>query len=114
MLIAIPTGVKIFNWLATMWGGSLRFKTPLLFACGLIATVHDRRHQRRAAGLGALRLAGQRQLSSSSPTCTTCSSRGTVFAAFAGVYYWFPKMTGRMLSDRLGKWHFWVITVGFL
>ncbi|MGZ4198666.1 MAG: cytochrome c oxidase subunit I [Thermoleophilia bacterium] len=113
MLIAIPTGVKIFNWLATMWGGSLRMKTPLLFACGLIALF-------TVGGISGV-------LQASVPFDWQANDSffivahlhnvlfaGTAFAAFAGFYYWFPKMTGRMLSDRLGKWHFWVITVGFL
>ena len=113
MLIAIPTGVKIFNWLATMWGGALRFKTSLLFACAMIATF-------TIGGISGV-------LQASVPFDWQVNQTmfivahlhnvlfgGTVFIAFAAVYYWFPKMTGRMLSDRLGKWHFWVILVGFL
>jgi len=113
MLIAIPTGVKIFNWLATMWGGALRFKTPMLFACGMIAFF-------TIGGISGV-------LQASVPFDWQVNQTmfivahlhnvlfgGTAFIAFAAVYYWFPKMTGRMLSDRLGKWHFWVISVGFL
>ncbi len=113
MLIAIPTGVKIFNWLATMWGGSLRFRTPLLFASGLIALF-------TVGGISGVLQASvpfDWQVNDSFFIVAHLHNvlfAGTAFAAFAGFYYWFPKMTGRMLSDRLGKWHFWVITVGFL
>jgi cytochrome c oxidase subunit I+III len=113
MLIAIPTGVKIFNWLATMWGGALRFKTAMLFACAMIATF-------TIGGISGV-------LQASVPFDWQVNQTmfivahlhnvlfgGTVFIAFAAVYYWFPKITGRLLSDRLGKWHFWVILVGFL
>jgi cytochrome c oxidase subunit I len=113
MLIAIPTGVKIFNWLATMWGGSLRLKTPLLFASGLIALF-------TVGGISGVLQASvpfDWQVNDSFFIVAHLHNvlfAGTAFAAFAGFYYWFPKMSGRMLSDRLGKWHFWVITVGFL
>jgi cytochrome c oxidase subunit I len=113
MLIAIPTGVKIFNWLATMWGGSLRLKTPLLFASGLIALF-------TVGGISGVLQASvpfDWQVNDSFFIVAHLHNvlfAGTAFAAFAGFYYWFPKMTGRMLSDRLGKAHFWIITVGFL
>jgi cytochrome c oxidase subunit I len=113
MLIAIPTGVKIFNWLATMWGGSLRFKTPLLFASGLIALF-------TVGGISGVLQASvpfDWQVNDSFFIVAHLHNvlfAGTAFAAFAGFYYWFPKMTGRLLSDRLGKAHFWIITVGFL
>jgi len=113
MLIAIPTGVKIFNWLGTMWGGSLRMKTPLLFASGLIALF-------TVGGISGVLQASvpfDWQVNDSFFIVAHLHNvlfAGTAFAAFAGFYYWFPKMSGRMLSDHLGKWHFWVITVGFL
>jgi cytochrome c oxidase subunit I len=113
MLIAIPTGVKIFNWLATMWGGSLRLKTPLLFASGLIALF-------TVGGISGVLQASvpfDWQVNDSFFIVAHLHNvlfSGTAFAAFAGFYYWFPKMSGRMLSDRLGKVHFWTITVGFL
>ena len=112
MLIAIPTGVKIFNWLATMWGGSLRFKTPLLYACGLIALF-------TVGGITGVTLAvvpWDWQVTDTYYVVAHFHNvliAGTVFAAFAGLYYWFPKMTGRFLSDRLGKVQFWFTAVGF-
>ncbi len=105
MLIAVPTGVKIFNWLATMWGGSLRFKTPLLFCCGLIALF-------TIGGISGVMLASvpfDWQANDSYFVVGHLHNvliAGTVFAGFAGVYYWYPKMTGRMLSDRLGRVQF--------
>jgi cytochrome c oxidase subunit I len=113
MLIAIPTGVKIFNWLATMWGGALRFKTSLLFACGMIATF-------TVGGItGVLQASVPFDFQVNQTMFITGHLHnvlfgGTVFIGFAATYYWFPKMTGRMLSDRLGKVHFWIILVGFL
>ena len=113
MLIAIPTGVKIFNWLATMWGGALRFKTPLLFACGMIAFF-------TIGGLSGVMQASVPFDWQVNETFFIVAHLhnvlfgGTAFIAFAAFYYWFPKITGRMLSDRLGKAHFWVISVGFL
>ena len=93
MLIAIPTGVKIFNWLATMWGGSLRFKTPLLFACGLIALF-------TVGGITGVTLAVvpfDWQVTDTYYVVAHFHNvlfAGTVFALFAGIYYWFPKMFG--------------------
>ena len=113
MLIAIPTGVKIFNWLATMWGGALRFTTSLLFACGLIALF-------TVGGITGVTLAVVPWDWQVTDTYYVVGHfhnvliAGTVFAAFAAIYYWFPKMTGRLLDDRLGKLHFWLMTVGFV
>ena len=93
MLIAIPTGVKIFNWLATMWGGALRFTTPLLYACGLIALF-------TVGGITGVTLAvvpWDWQVTDTYYVVAHFHNvliAGTVFAAFAGIYYWFPKMTG--------------------
>ncbi len=112
MLIAIPTGVKIFNWLATMWGGSLRFKTPLLYACGLIALF-------TVGGITGVTLAVVPWDWQVTDTYYVVSHfhnvliAGTVFAAIAALYYWFPKMTGRFLSDRIGKVQFWLTAIGF-
>ncbi|MFA4966150.1 MAG: cytochrome c oxidase subunit I [Thermoleophilia bacterium] len=113
MLIAIPTGVKIFNWLATMWGGSLRFRPPLLFACSLIALF-------TIGGITGVTLAvvpWDWQVTDTYYVVGHLHNvlfAGTVFAVFAGIYYWFPKATGRRLDERLGKLHFWLITVGFV
>jgi cytochrome c oxidase subunit I len=112
MLIAIPTGVKIFNWLATMWGGSLRFRTPLLYACALIALF-------TVGGITGVTLAvvpWDWQVTDTYYVVAHFHNvliAGTVFAAFAGLYYWFPKMTGRFLSDRIGKVQFWLTALGF-
>ncbi|HMK91477.1 MAG TPA: cytochrome c oxidase subunit I, partial [Thermoleophilia bacterium] len=113
MLIAIPTGVKIFNWLATMWGGALRFRTSLLFACGFIALFVVG----GITGVSQAVYPFDWQVEDTFYIVGHLHNvlfAGTVFAVFAGFYYWFPKMTGRLLSDRLGKWHFWVLVVGFL
>jgi cytochrome c oxidase subunit I len=112
MLIAIPTGVKIFNWLATMWGGSLRFGPPLLFACGMIAFF-------TIGGITGVTLAVvpfDWQVTDTYYVVGHLHNvlfAGTVFAVFGGLYYWFPKMTGRFLDERVGRLHFWVTLVGF-
>jgi cytochrome c oxidase subunit I+III len=112
MLIAIPTGVKIFNWLATMWGGSLRFKPPLLFCCGMIAffTVGG------ISGVTQAVVPFDWQVEDTYYIVAHLHNvlfAGTLFAVFAGFYYWFPKFSGRLLNERLGKAHFWLILVGF-
>ena len=112
MLIAIPTGVKIFNWLATMWGGALRFSTSLLYACGLIALF-------TVGGITGVTLAVVPWDWQVTDTYYVVGHfhnvliAGTVFAALAGIYYWFPKMTGRFLSDRIGRVQFWLTAIGF-
>ena len=111
-LIAVPTGVKFFNWIGTMWRGKMTFETPMLFALGFIVTF-------LFGGLTGIMMA-------SAPIDFHIHDSyfivahfhytlfGTiVFATFAGVYFWFPKMTGRMLDERLGKWHFWLMFIGF-
>ncbi|HEU4423312.1 MAG TPA: cytochrome c oxidase subunit I [Pilimelia sp.] len=111
-LIAVPTGMKFFNWIGTMWRGQISFESPMLFAIGFLVTF-------LFGGLSGVLLA-------SPPVDFHVSDSyfvvahfhyvlfGTiVFAVFAGVYFWFPKMTGRMLDDRLGKVHFWLTMIGF-
>ena len=111
MLIAVPTGVKIFNWLATMMGGRLRFATPMLFACGFIAMFV-------VGGLSGVSLSVvpiDWQVTDSYYVVAHLHYvlfGGTMLGVFAGAYYWFPKMTGRLLSERLGHWHFWLTFVG--
>ena len=83
-LIAVPTGVKIFNWIATLWRGTIEFTTPLLFCVGFLAHVPHRRHHRHLPGDLPGRLAAAPTPTSSSPTSTTCSIGGAVFAIFAG------------------------------
>ena len=112
-LIAIPTGVKIFGWLATLWGGTIEFKTPLLFCVGFIALF-------TIGGISGVFLAVfpvDWQLNESYFVVAHIHfvlMGGAVFTVFAAIYYWFPKITGRMLSETLGKWSFWVMFVGFL
>jgi len=112
MAIAVPTGIKIFNWLATMWGGKIYFKAPMLFCIGFL-------FQFLIAGLTGVMLA------SSAFTWQLAGSYfvvahfhyvivgGILFSLFAAFYYWFPKMTGRMYSETLAKWHFWLFIIGF-
>ena len=112
MLIAVPTGIKIFNWLATMYGGRIRFETPMLFCCAFL-------FQFLCAGLTGIMLAVAPfdwQLTDSYFVVAHFHFvliGGLLFAIFAAIYYWFPKVTGRMLSERLGRWHFWLFVIGF-
>ena len=111
-LIAIPTGIKIFNWLATMWGGKIRFATPMLFCVAFL-------FQFLIAGLTGIMLSVSPwnwQLHNSYFVVAHFHYvlvGGIVFMIFAAFYYWYPKMTGRMLDERLGKWHFWLMVIGF-
>src|SRR5437773_1178337 len=112
MLIAVPTGVKILNWILTLWGGRIRFRAPLYFALGFV---------------GMFTLGGLSGVMHASPPVDLQQTDsyfvvahlhyvlfgGSVFALFAGVYYWWPKIFGRMLDDRLGRLHFWLMLSGF-
>jgi cytochrome c oxidase subunit I len=112
MLIAVPTGVKFFNWIGTMWGGQLVFKTPMLFAIGFLLMFV---------------LGGVTGVILAAPTLDFHLTDsyfvvahfhyvlfgGSVFALFAGVYYWFPKFTGKTLSEGWGHLHFWLMLIGF-
>jgi cytochrome c oxidase subunit 1 len=112
MLIAVPTGIKIFNWLATMYGGKIRFATPMLFCIGFL-------FQFLCAGLTGIMLAASPfdwQLSDSYFVVAHFHYvliGGLLFMIFAAIYYWFPKATGKMLSETLGRWHFWLLVIGF-
>ena len=112
MLIAVPTGVKFFNWIGTMWGGKLSFDTPLIWALGFLTTF-------LFGGLTGVILASPAldfQLSDSYFVVAHFHYVvfGTVvFAMFAGFYFWWPKLTGRMLNARPGKIHFWMLFIGF-
>ena len=112
MLIAIPTGIKIFNWVATMYGGRIRFATPMLFACGFL-------FQFLCAGLTGIILSVvpfNWQLTDSYFVVAHFHFvlvGSLIFTIFGAIYYWFPKATGRRLSERLGRWHFWLFVVGF-
>ncbi len=112
MLISVPTGVKIFNWLATLWRGDLRFRTPMYFACGFIAMF-------LIGGISGVALAAPPfDLQATDSYFVVAHFHyvlfgGTAFALFGGTYYWFPKITGKMLSESIGKWHFWLLLLGF-
>jgi cytochrome c oxidase subunit 1 len=112
ILIAVPTGVKIFNWISTMWRGSMTFETPMLFAIGFIFLF-------TIGGFSGLVLA-------IAPVDITLHNTyyvvahfhyvlvsGALFAIFGGIYFWLPKWTGRMYSETLGKLHFWLSMIGF-
>lgn len=112
MLIAVPTGIKFFNWIATAWKGSIEFKLPMKFAFGFLATF-------LIGGITGIYL-------SSVPVDTQLHQSyyvvahlhyvlfgGSVFTIFAGIYYWFPKVTGRFLNETLGEWNFWTMFIGF-
>jgi cytochrome c oxidase subunit 1 len=112
MLIAIPTGVKIFNWLGTLAGGSLQMRTPLYFSLGFIAMFI-------IGGLsGVMHASPPADLQQSDSYFVVAHVHyvmfgGSIFALTAGAYYWWPKMFGRMLNEGLGKVHFWLMLIGF-
>ncbi len=111
MVIAVPTGVKIFSWIATMWGGSIRFTTPMLFSLGFIFLF-------TVGGVTGVMLSNpgvDRLLHDTYYVVAHfhyTMSIGALFTLFAGWYYWFPKMSGRMYSEPLGKLHFWLTFIG--
>jgi cytochrome c oxidase subunit I len=112
MLVGIPTGIKIFNWLGTMWGGRIRLRVPMLFAIAFL-------FQFLIAGLTGILLAVAPFDWQLTDTYFVVAHfhyvliGGIVFMIFAAIYYWFPKATGRMLDERLGQWHFWLFLIGF-
>ncbi len=112
MLVSIPTGIKTFNWLATMWGGRIRFETPMLFSIAFL-------FQWVIAGLTGIMLSASAwnwQLHNSYFVVAHFHYvlvGAILFMIFAAFYYWYPKMIGRMLDERLGKWHFWLMVIGF-
>jgi cytochrome c oxidase subunit 1 len=112
MMVGIPTGIKIFNWLGTMWGGKLQFTTPMLFSIAFL-------FQFLIAGLTGIMLAAAPwdwQLNDSYFLIAHFHYvlvGAIVFMIFAAIYYWFPKATGRLLNESLGKWHFWLFLIGF-
>ena len=111
MIIGVPTGVKIFNWLATMWGGSIRYETPMLFAAGFILMF-------LIGGIDGVysgSLAVDRTIHGTYWVVSHIHYvlfGGSVLGVFGAIYYWFPKVTGRFLSEKLGKLHFWLMIIG--
>ena len=112
MLIAIPTGVKIFNWLGTVWGGSIQYKTPVYFALGFVAMFI-------IGGLsGVMHGSPPADLQQTDTYFVVAHFHyvmfgGSIFGLTAGAYYWWPKMFGRVLDEGLGKLHFWLMLIGF-
>jgi cytochrome c oxidase subunit 1 len=112
LLIAVPTGIKVFSWLATLWEGRLHFTTPMLFALGFVSMFV-------IGGLSGIYLGAVPIDIHTSDTYFVVAHihyvllGGSLFTIMAGIYYWFPKMTGRMYDERLGKLHFWLTFVGF-
>ena len=111
MLIAIPTGVKIFNWMATMWGGNLRFTVAMKFAIALVALF-------TCGGIsGVMHSSPPADLQQTDTYFVVAHFHyvlfgGSIMGLFAGIYYYFPKITGRFMDERLGNWHFWITVVG--
>ncbi len=111
MMIAIPTGVKIFNWIATMWGGQIEFKTPMLFAIGFVAMFI-------IGGLsGVMHASPPADLQQTDSYFVVAHIHyvlfgGAMLGLFAGIYYWWPKITGKLLNETMGKWHFWFMVIG--
>src|ERR1700683_253944 len=112
MAIAVPTGIKIFNWLATMWGGKIHFKTPMLFCIGFL-------FQFLIAGLTGIMLSTSPfdwQLGNSYFVVAHFHyviAGAILFTIFGAFYYWYPKVSGRMYNETLAKWHFWLFIIGF-
>jgi cytochrome c oxidase subunit 1 len=111
MTIAIPTGIKIFNWLGTVWGGRVRLTTPMLFSLGFVALFV-------IGGLSGVTHAVVPSDWQQTDTYYIVAHfhyvlfGGALFGLFAGIYYWFPKVWGRMYNEALGKWHFWLMFIG--
>src|SRR4026209_471505 len=112
VVIAVPTGIKVFSWLATLWEGKLNFSTPMLFALGFVSMFV-------IGGLSGIYLAAVPIDIHASDTYFVVAHihyvlfGGSLFTIFAGIYFWFPKMTGKLYDERLGKLHFWLTFVGF-
>jgi cytochrome c oxidase subunit 1 len=112
MLIAVPTGVKVFNWISTMWRGSMTFETPMLWAVGGVFTF-------TVGGLSGLMCAITPADFQYQDTYFVVAHfhyvifGATIYGLFAAIYFWLPKWTGHMYNETAGKWHFWLTTIGF-
>jgi cytochrome c oxidase subunit 1 len=112
-LVSIPTGIKFFNWLATLYGGRISFASPMLFSTGFLAMF-------LIGGLTGIMLGAAPFDFQLSDTYFVVGHfhwvliGGTLFGTFAGIHYWYPKVTGRMLSERLARWQFWLLLIGFI
>jgi len=112
MFIAVPTGVKIFNWLGTMWGGKISFTTPMLFSVGFITMF-------TIGGLSGVTHSIVPSDYQQTDTYYIVAHfhyvlfGGAIFGLMSGIYYWYPKLTGKLLSEKLGKTHFWIMLIGF-
>ena len=112
MLVAVPTGVKVFNWIGTMWGGSLSFETPMLFAVGFLFVFVLGGVTGVILSVAAVNI----QLQDSYYVVAHfhyVMVAGSLFGLFAGTYYWLPKWTGHMYDETLGRWHFWLTMIFF-
>jgi cytochrome c oxidase subunit 1 len=111
-MIAIPTAIQVFCWIATIATGRINLRPPMLYVMGFFFIL-------LIGGMTGWCWARWRSTSRSttriswSRTCTTCSSAARVFPLFGAFFYWYPKMTGRMMGERLAKWQFWLFFVGF-
>ena len=111
MLIAVPTGIKIFNWLATIWGGSIKLNTPMLFSLGFIAMF-------LIGGISGIMHAVSASDAQQQDTYFIPAHihyvlfGGAIMALMSGIYYWFPKITGKMFDEKLGQFHFWTLMIG--
>jgi cytochrome c oxidase subunit 1 len=112
-LVSIPTGIKFFNWLATMYGGRISFASPMLFCAGFLSMF-------LLGGLTGIMLGAAPFNFQLTDTYFVVGHfhfvliGGTLFGVMAGIHYWYPKVTGRMLSERLARWQFWLLYVGFI
>src|SRR5262249_5708460 len=113
MIISIPTGIKFFNWLATMYGGRISFASPMLFCGGFLLMFLIGGPTGIMLGAGPVDF---QLLDTYFPICQFhfVLIGGTLFGVMAGIYYWYPKVTGRMLSERLARWQFWLLYIGFI